>query len=156
VPAWGRTRIGLRCSEGPTRWNVFLPVTIQVWAPAMVLATPLPAGARLTDSQLLRAEVDWGSAALPVFVQAEALVGRTLARAMPAGQALHGGDLQARQWFAMGETVRIVASGDGFSITAEGQALSAGLEGQAARVRTDSGRVLVGRAVGERRVEVGL
>ena len=25
---WGRTRLGLRCLEGATRWNVFLPITV--------------------------------------------------------------------------------------------------------------------------------
>ncbi|MEY8879139.1 MAG: flagellar biosynthesis protein FlgA, partial [Leptothrix sp. (in: b-proteobacteria)] len=34
VPAgqrlWGRTRVGLRCTAGPVRWNVYLPVTVQV------------------------------------------------------------------------------------------------------------------------------
>jgi flagellar basal body P-ring formation protein FlgA len=44
--------------------------------------------------------------------------------------------------------------GEGFAINAEGQALMPGLEGQAVRVRTDNGRVLNGRAVAERRVEV--
>ena len=28
--AWGRTRVGLRCLQGPTRWNVYLPVTVRV------------------------------------------------------------------------------------------------------------------------------
>jgi flagella basal body P-ring formation protein FlgA len=72
-----------------------------------------------------------------------------------AGQALRP-DLLARKWFASGETVQIVARGAGFSISAEGQALSHGLEGQPARVRTEGGRVLVGRPVAERRMEVQL
>jgi flagella basal body P-ring formation protein FlgA len=27
--AWGRTRVGLRCAQGPTPWNVYLPVTLK-------------------------------------------------------------------------------------------------------------------------------
>ena len=53
-------------------------------------------------------------------------------------------------------TVSIVAAGSGFSISAEGQAVTPGFEGQNARVRTEAGRVLVGRPVGERRIEVNL
>jgi len=30
---WGRTRVGLRCAEGPTRWTVFLPITVKAWGP---------------------------------------------------------------------------------------------------------------------------
>jgi flagella basal body P-ring formation protein FlgA len=49
-------------------------------------------------------------------------------------------------------TVQVV--GSGFSIASEGQAMAPGMEGQDVKVRFDSGRVVTGRAVGERRVEV--
>ena len=61
-----------------------------------------------------------------------------------------------RQWFAAGDSVRLVATGDGWHISGEGQALAPGLEGQAVRVRTESGRVVNGMAVAERLVEVAL
>lgn len=155
-PACGRTRIALRCVEGKSRWNVSLPVTVQVFAPAVVLATALPAGATLDTTALTLAEVDWGAASGQPFANGQALLGRVLARPLAAGQALRAPDMLARKWFAPGETVQIVARGAGFSISAEGQALSNGLEGQPARVRTEGGRVLVGRPVAERRMEVQL
>lgn len=155
VTAWGRTRIGLRCQSGPVRWNIAMPVTVQVIAPALALKAALPAGARIQDSQIERVEADWAAAPQPLFASAESLVGRTLARAVPAGQALHGGDLQARQWFAAGEPVRVLASGSGFAVASEGVALTPGIEGQPARVRVAGDRVLVGRATAERQVEVG-
>jgi flagella basal body P-ring formation protein FlgA len=156
VPTWGRSRVGLRCTDGAARWNVFLPVTVQVWAMAPLLASALPAGARLSEGQLARGEVDWAAAATPPMGSAENLAGRTLARAMAAGQPLHASDLQPRLWFATGDSVRIEATGAGFSIIGEGQALTPGMEGLPARVRTESGRVLVARPVGDRRVEVSL
>ena len=64
--------------------------------------------------------------------------------------------LRRRRWFAAGDTVRLVAQGRGFSVSGEAQALGPGLEGQVVRVRTDSGRVLSGLAVGHNRVEVQL
>ena len=155
-PAWGRTRIGLRCLEGTSRWSVSLPVTVEVWAPAVVLAAALPAGAALDSSALALAEVDWGAAAGKPFADSQALLGRVLARPLAAGQAPRNPDLLARKWFASGETVQIVARGPGFAVSAEGQALTHGLEGQPARVRTDNGRVVVGRPVAERRMEVQL
>ena len=69
---------------------------------------------------------------------------------------LREADLKARQWFAAGDTVRIVSVGSGFSISAEGLALAPGLDGQAIKVRTEGGRVITGRAVAVRRVEVVL
>lgn len=155
APAWGRTRAGLRCLEGPVRWNVSLPLTVQVLARAAVLNTPLPAGSVIGPEHITEAEVDLAAQPSPVL-PAAALLGRTLQRAVPAGQALRAPDLKVRQWFAAGDTVRIVAQGNGYAVSAEGQALSAGLEGQPSRVRTDSGRIIVGRPVGERRLEVTL
>ncbi len=155
-PSWGRTRVGLRCTEGSVRWNVFLPLTVQVWAPAVAVKAALPAGARLTQDQLSLVDTDWAAATQPPLSQLQALEGRSLGRPMQAGQALRAGDLQPRQWFASGDVVRIVAAGSGFSISAEGQALGAGYEGGSVRVRTEAGRVLTARPVGERRVEIDL
>lgn len=156
VPAWGHSRVGLRCVQGPVAWKVYLPVTVQVLAPAAVSALALPAGTRLEASQLMLAETDWAASSAPPYGRTEALAGRVLARPLAAGQAPRSADLQPRLWFALGETVRVVATGAGFAIDAEGEALTPGFDGLLARVRTESGRVLVGRPVGERRLEVDL
>lgn len=155
TPAWGRTRVGLRCTQGPVEWSIFVPVQIQVLAPALATAAALPAGARLTQGDLSTVEVDW-AAGSPPFAAGTNLLGRVLTRPVAAGLALRPADLQARQWFAAGDTVRIRASGPGFAITGDGLALSNGIEGQPARVRTEQGRVLSGLPTGEKRVEVAL
>jgi flagella basal body P-ring formation protein FlgA len=153
---WGRTRVGLRCTQGPTAWNVSLPVTVQAWAPAVALTAPLPAGARLDASQLALVDTDWAAGPSAPHADIASLQGRLLMRPMAAGAAPRAADLKPRQWFATGATVRLVASGQGFSIQTEGQALTPGLEGQMTRVRTEAGRVLTGRPVGDHRVEVSL
>ena len=155
VSPWGRSRVGLRCVQGAVAWQVYLPVTVQVLAPAVVAAAALPAGARLDASQLQVAEIDWAAATGAPMTAPTDLNDRVLARALLAGQAVRASDLRPRQWFASGETVQLVALGKGFAVTAEGQAMSAGLEGQLVRVRTESGRLVVGVAVGARRVELG-
>lgn len=154
--AWGRTRVGLRCVQGPSAWNVYLPVTVKVFAPAWVCASALPAGTVLQAEHLQEAEVDWAAGPAPAIADATRLLGRVLARPMPAGAAVRQSDLKQRQWFAAGDTVQLVARGSGFSVTGEGQAMSAGIEGQTVRVRTDNGRMLSGQAVGLNRVEVQL
>ena len=152
---WGRTRIGLRCTQGATPWNVYLPLTVKVFGRGLTAAATLPAGTVLASTDLHPGEVDLAEATAPVLV-AEAAVGRTLARPLTAGQTVRQADLRARQWFAAGDTVQITAIGPGFRVSGEGQALGPGLEGQTARVRTDSGRVVVGLPVAERRLELGL
>lgn len=152
---WGRTRVGLRCADGPARWTVYLPVTVQVWAQAVVPSGPLPAGASLQAEHLQLAETDWAAAPQAPFEAPVLLQGRVLSRAVLPGQALRAHDLRARQWFAAGDPVRVVARGPGFAVSADGQAANAGIEGQRVRVRIGENRVVEGRAVGPRTVEVG-
>ena len=152
---WGRTQVGLRCVEG-ARWSVFLPVTVKVYAKAWTVNQPLALGAVLAAEHLQLDEVDIAAEPSPVIHQVQAAVGRPLARALKPGQVLREADLKARQWFAAGDTVRIVSVGQGFSISAEGQALGPGVDGQAIKVRTEGGRVVTGRAVAARQVEISL
>lgn len=152
----GRTRMGLRCAQGATRWNVFLPVTVRLWAPSLVATGPLPAGTVLMASHLHTAEVDLAERPDRAIGLPAQAVGRTLRRSLGAGDALRLGDLQVRQMFNTGDTVRIVGNGPGYAVSSEGQAMGPGLEGQPARVRTDSGRIITGIATALRRVEVAL
>ncbi len=156
VRLWGKARIGLRCKVGPTPWNVFLPITVKVWGRALVVPVGAVAGSTLTSADLAEAEVDLAEEFTPALVDAKLAVGRVLAQNLKPGQTLRQGHLKIRQWFAAGETVKVVALGEGFSLESEAQALSNGVEGQPARVRTESGRVLTGVPSGERRIEVSL
>ena len=153
---WGRSRIGIRCLRGPSRWNVFLPVTVRVFAKALVATRALPIGSTLTAGDLTQAEVDLAEDTSNALQQPEQAVGRTLARQLDAGRSVRMAHLQPRQWFAAGDTVQVVAQGSGFRVSSQAQALTPGNEGQTARVRTESGRVLSARPVGDRRVEVSL
>jgi flagella basal body P-ring formation protein FlgA len=156
LPVWGRTRIGLRCTQGQKNWNVTLPVTVHVWARSLVVQAALPAGTTLAAEHFTEAEVDLAAAPGMPISQPTLAVGRTLARPVAAGSPLRPSDLKARQWFAAGETVRVVAIGAGWQVVTEAEALNPGMEGQVVRVRTESGRLLQGRPVGDRQVEVAL
>lgn len=154
----GRTRVGLRCLEtttGQTPWNITVPVTVSLFAPAVVLRQALPAGTVLADEHLVFGEIDWGAEGR-AFADVGPLIGRELGRPMAAGSTVQASDIKTRQWFASGETVQLVARGAGFSISAEGQALNPGIEGAPVRVKTGNGRVVTGRAIGDRQVEVML
>jgi flagella basal body P-ring formation protein FlgA len=153
---WGQARIGLRCVQGPSAWNVFLPITIKVYAKALVTTGPLSAGSVIAAGDLAQAEVDLAESNSIAVTNADLAVGRTLARSLNAGTSLRQSHLKPRQWFAAGDLIKITAMGDGFSVAGEGQALTPGVEGQAARVRTESGRVLTGMPVGEGRMELAL
>jgi len=156
VQMWGKTRVGLRCEQGPVRWNVFWPVTVKVWGQALVAAVPLRPGNPVAESDLRLAEVDLADKTSPAVTRLADIVGRTLVRGIETGQSVRLDDVKARRWFAAGDPVRLTVRGDGFQIAAEGTALTPGDEGQCARVRTDNGRVVCGHPVGDRQVELSL
>jgi flagellar basal body P-ring formation protein FlgA len=153
---WGRARIGLRCTQGTTPWNVYLPITVRMFGQALVATSPLAVGAVITESDVTQAEVDLAEETSAVIAQPALAVGRTVARALNPGQSVRLVNLKNRQFFAAGDVVKVVALGSGFSVAGEGLALTPGVEGQPARVKTESGRVLTGMPAGERRVEMAL
>ncbi len=153
---WGKARIGLRCTQGPTRWNVYLPITVKAFGPGLVVSGNVAGGSVLSESDLTPGEVDLAEAGSTAVTDMRLAVGRAASQTLKPGQSLRQSHLRPRQWFAAGETVTVLALGPGFSVSGEGQALNNGVEGQPVRVRTESGRVLTGLAVGERRVELAL
>jgi flagellar basal body P-ring formation protein FlgA len=154
--AWGKSRVGLRCTEGSAKWNVYLPITVKVFGRALVASSSLAAGSVIGAADVVLAEVDLAEDNSAAVAASELALGRTLARALKPGQSLRQSHLKPHQWFAAGETVTVVAQGNGFSVAGEAQALNNGIEGQTVRLRTDSGRLLTGLPVGERRVELSL
>ena len=142
---WGRTRIGLKCMEGPVGWNVFLPVTVKAWGPAWVLKRTVQANAILqpTDAEKQN-DVDWADARSPVVALPEHWQGMQAAFTLVPGQAIRQNAVRPPQAFAAGADVRVVTSGIGFEMSARGQAMNNGLVGQQARVKLANGKVVSG------------
>jgi flagella basal body P-ring formation protein FlgA len=153
---WGKSRVGLRCVQGVTRWNVYLPVTVNVYGRALVAVSPLAFGHVLTQADLREADVNLSEDSQQALAIPAMVIGRTLARPLVAGQSLRQGSLKARQWFAAGDSVQIRAVGEGFAAIGRGEAITAGMEGQAARVRTENGRVVSGMPVAQQQLEIAL
>ncbi len=153
---WGKARVGMRCEQGPVRWNVYWPITVKVWAPAVVAVSPIRAGSIIGPADLRLLETDLAASSSPAILRLGDVLGRSVLKNIEPGQALRQDDIRTRRWFAVGEPVRVTVKGSGFSASAEGMALSPGDEGQCARIRFDSGRVVCGQPVGERRAEVSL
>lgn len=153
---WGRTRIGLRCVEGATAWNVFLPVTVKAFGPAWVLAGPVAAGAVLTAADAVEGEVDWAAESAPVMANPDMWVGQVAARSLAGGQALRQSMVRAPHLFRAGAQVKIVAQGPGYAVTSAGQAMTAGAAGQTVRIRMDNGRIVSGTVSENGTVDVAL
>ena len=153
---WGKTRVALRCVDGVAKWQVFLPVQVKAVGPAWVVRRDVPAGATLSDDDLMMSEVDWAEDPSPVVTQPQIWATQVTARALTTGQTLRQNLLRPAQVFQAGSLVRVMAQGGGFQVSADGQALSAGILGQAVRVKMDNGRVMTGTVIDARTVKVDI
>ena len=153
---WGKTRIGLRCVDGMSRWNVSLPVTVNAFGKAWVIKGQVPAGTALTAADVVEVEVNWAEEASPVLRDPALWMGQIATRLLTTGQTLRQGMVKPAQVFQAGAQVRVLAQGSGFQVTSDAQALSAGVVGQPARVRMENGRVTSGTVLDTRTVQIDL
>ena len=141
---WGRSRLGLRCLEGATRWNVFLPLTIKAFGPAWVLTGNVTSGTVLTAADATEAEVDWAAESASVVADPALWVGQVASRQLLAGQTLRQSMVRAPHLFKSGAQVRVVTEGPGYAVSATGQAMTAGAAGQTVRIRMGNGKIITG------------
>lgn len=153
---WGKSQVGLRCVEGPVRWNVNMPVSVNAYGPAWVVKGQVAVGGVVTDADVVQSEVNWAEDTNPVLVDRGAWEGQVATRNLVTGQTLRQGMVKPAQVFQAGAPVRVVAQGVGFQISSDAQALSAGVVGQSARVRMENGRVTMGVVLDGRTVKIDL
>jgi flagellar basal body P-ring formation protein FlgA len=153
---WGRTRIGLRCDDGRTAWNVFLPVTVKAWGPAWVINKPLASGATLTQDDAELTEIDWAESVSPVLARQDDWVGSQANRALVPGQVLRQALVRSPQVFQSGSQVKVKVLARNFQLAASGQALTHGRLGELARVKMPNGKIVQGTVRDEQTVEVAL
>jgi len=151
---WGRTRVGLRCTEGPVAWHVFVPVTIRAWGPAWSVSQPVLAGTRLSENLVEQVEIDWAAGVTPALSSPTEWLGLEASRNLVPGQVLRRGMVRAPQVFSAGTQVKVLLRGQGFQLVASGSALSHGHLGQPARVRMPNRKVLTGTVVDAETVEI--
>ena len=153
---WGHGRVGLRCVDGISKWNVTVPVTVKAFGNAWVVRGQVPAGTVVTQGDVVQVEVDWAEDTNAVLQDTAAWLGQTASRNLSTGQVLRQGLVRPTQVFQAGSQVRVVAEGPGFQVSSDAQALSAGVIGQAARVRMDNGRIATGLVLDARTVKLEL
>ena len=153
---WGRSRIGLRCVEGPVLWNVFLPITVKVWGPAWVVQRAVAPGAVLNEGDVVPGEVDWAEHPAPVLVRQADWLGVTAARGLMPGQVLRQNMVRPVQVFNAGTEVKVHVKQAGFQVSATGRAMGHGFLGQPVRVKMPGGRVVSGRVRRDNSVSVDM
>jgi flagella basal body P-ring formation protein FlgA len=121
----GKVTVGVRCT-GSTEWTLFVPVSVEVEVPVLVLRRALPRRAPVeamdVEPQIRRLP---GSAA-NFITDVASLRGHRLKRALPAGAPLTIDALAPDVLVRRGQQVTLLASIGSVEIRAQGQALSEG------------------------------
>lgn len=151
---WGRTSIGVRCVEGAS-WSVAVPMTVAVFGPALVASRPISPNTPLSAADVHVQEVELSRENRPALTDPAQLEGQMSTRALRPGQTLRDYHLRVMPTVRPGDPVRLRMIGQGFVVTSDGAAMASAGNGQAVRVRTPSGKIMIGTVNG-RTVDVRL
>ncbi|WP_323119594.1 flagellar basal body P-ring formation chaperone FlgA [Burkholderia alba] len=138
---WGRTTVGVRCA-GERPWTIYLQAKLAVQATYYVAARQIAPGEALTAADLVARDGDLTVLPLAVITDPSQAVGAIALSRVAAGLPLRQDMLKSAASVSIGQTVRVVAAGQGFTISAEGSVLSNGSPGQQVRVRMAAGQIV--------------
>jgi flagella basal body P-ring formation protein FlgA len=132
-----RTTIGIRCAA-TGGWTVYVPVAVETEAPVLVLRRALARRARIEAL-----DVELQTRRLPGIASnfvndVNAVQGRRLRRALPAGSPLTTDVLDRAVLVQRGQRVTLIASSGDIEIRAQGQALGEGSAQDRIRVQNVS------------------
>lgn len=150
---WGNSSIGVRCLA-PSPWALYVPVHIRVSDRVLVAARPIGSGqsVQAEDVQLQTRDITrFAGSALTSLEQTR---GKSVMVPVASGTVLRSEMLRAAKVIRQGQSVQVVAQGNGFRITSEGTAMGNATAGQVVSVKTQSGEVVKGIATEDGRVEV--
>jgi flagella basal body P-ring formation protein FlgA len=149
---WGKTQVAVRCRGGT--WNLWVPVQIRVVAEYLVIARPINAGHRLTDSDIRAQMGELSDLPNGVLMNKEQAIGRSAIAVLAAGRPLRADMLRQPTVVQQGQSVKIIGTGSGFEVTNEGRALSNAVVGQVTQVRLNSGQILSGVVRADGTIEI--
>lgn len=142
---WGNTTVGVRC-QSAAPWTIYVPVSVKIMASVAVAAHSLSAGQIVGQSDVLLQSNDLSQLPPGVILDPAQAIGKTVIGGAASGQALRQDMLRAPQVIQQGQTVKLVAKGNGFQVSSEGKALANATLGQTVSVRTQSGQIINGIA----------
>jgi flagella basal body P-ring formation protein FlgA len=151
-----RTTIGVRCNT-VSAWTLYVPVTVEVEVPVLVLRRALARRARVTLADVEPQVRRLPGAASNFISDIATLQGHRLKRSLPAGAALTVDALTPDILVRRGQQVTLIAAVNGVEIRAQGQALTEGSAHERVRVQNvTSLKVVEGVVESDSVVRVGL
>ena len=154
APAWGRTHVNARCTEGAA-WNLYVPVRIHVVADYLVSARALRPGQIITEADIGRRRGDLANLPTDILTDPVQALGQSPRVSLPADRPLRADMLRQPLVVKQGQSVKVVSGGAGFQVASEGRALNNATAGQVVQVRLAAGQVISGIAQSNGTVDVG-
>ncbi|SDQ15521.1 flagella basal body P-ring formation protein FlgA [Paraburkholderia fungorum] len=140
---WGRTTVGVRCAGGHP-WTIYLQARVSLHATYYLAARAMNAGEVLTAADLVARDGDLTGLPQAIVTDPSQAVGSVSLTRIAGGMPLRRDMLRSASAVSIGQTVRVVAAGEGFSISAEGSAMNNASPGQQIRVKTANGQIISG------------
>ena len=145
VAPWGRFSLGVRCA-GERPWTRFVSAQVAVEGSYFVAAEVIDAGRALDARDFIERTGDLARLPRSVITDAAQLEGMMAANRIAQGTPLRREMLRAPVVIQQGQTVRLVARGQGFSASTEGSAMTRAAVGATLQVKTAGGRLVRGVA----------
>jgi flagella basal body P-ring formation protein FlgA len=118
-----RTMIGVAC-EGPVRWTVYVPVTVESRISVLILKHPVPREAHLTLEDVTVETRKVTGLATAFLTDVNDLQGRSVERPLPIGTTLTMDMFKPDLVIKHGQEVTLVAAAGGIEVRAAGRALA--------------------------------
>ena len=152
----GPTTIGVRClSSSP--WQIYVPVQIRVFGPAVVSKHALLRGSVIEARDLTISTRELSNALNGYYASIEEVAGMELRFNLAGGTIIGPRSLKPQFLVKRGDIITILAETNGLQIRVKGTALMDGFKGQSIRIKnTRSDRELQGEVVASRTVKIDL
>ncbi|MEM5439650.1 flagellar basal body P-ring formation chaperone FlgA [Paraburkholderia diazotrophica] len=140
---WGRTTVGVRCA-GERPWTLYLQAKVSVHATYYLASRAIGPGELLTTADLVARDGDLTLLPQAVITDPAQAVGSVALMRVSAGLPLRRDMLKSAESVTIGQSVKVVAQGQGFSISAEGSVMNNASPGQPVKVKMASGQIVQG------------
>lgn len=137
-----RTTVGVRCLS-PSPWTIYVPVSVEVEVPVLVLRRALSRRAPVTLADVEPQVRRLPGSASKFISDVTSLQGHHLKRSLPAGAALTVDALAPNILVRRGQQVTLIAQAGGVEIRAKGQALTEGGAHERVRVQNMTSQKIV-------------
>ncbi|KFF67934.1 flagellar basal body P-ring formation chaperone FlgA [Pectobacterium brasiliense] len=137
---WGNVSLSVRCGQQ----RRFIQTEVQVTGNYVTSARLINRGTTLTEKDIRLTKGRLDLLPLRPILTLPGAEGAVLLRDLTPGQVITASMIRRAWVVKAGQSVQIIAQGEGFTINGEGKAMNNAAAGQAVRVRTANGQIVSG------------